>query len=283
MPSSLTHISDTARWVAVIRGREELQKHPLFHDHLAYTLAGVHGAAIEELMRLRGSMPEWPISMRTVVLDEHVLRCVKDGVDMVIDLAAGLDVRPYRLALPKELVWVDVDLPNLTAEKNAALANEIPNCRVERHAVDLADASARRALFAQLGTRCRKALVITEGLLVYLTEEQVRGLATDLAAIPTFRFWTMELASKALLGYLNKNVGKHLAEAGMPMQWGSETGPHFFERFGWHCLEARSMFKEAAKHHRLPWWMQLLSHLPEPTPPWKQPWSGVCLFERADR
>lgn len=281
MSSPLTHISDTARWVAVIRGREALQKHPLFNDHLAFTLAGVHGAGIEELMRLRGAMPEWPITMRTVVLDEHVLRCVKDGVDMVIDLAAGLDVRPYRLPLPKDLIWVDVDLPNITAEKNAALVNEVPNCRVERHVVDLADVAARRALFAELGARCRKALIITEGLLVYLTEEQVTGIATDLAAVPTFRYWTMELASKALLGYLNKNVGKHLAAAGMPMQWGSATGPHFFEPLGWRIVEVRSMFKEAGKRHRLPWFFQLLSRLPEPTPPWKRPWSGVCLFERA--
>lgn len=276
----LTHISDTARWVAVLRAREGFRKDALFHDHLALGLAGYEGGAIADVMKLRAGMPDWPIVMRTVILDEHVLRCVADGVDMVIDLAAGLDVRPYRLKLPKELIWVDVDLPNLTAEKNAALANEVPTCRVERHAVDLSDAAARRALFAQLGARCKKALVITEGLLVYLTEAQVSGIATDLAAVPTFHYWTMELASKALLQWLNKRVGKHLAEAGMPMQWGTADGPHFFERFGWRVLEARSVHMEAAKYKRLPWFFQLLSHLPQPKPPWKRVWSGVCLFEK---
>jgi len=275
----LTHISDTARWIAVMRARETARPDALFKDALASKIAGINGVEIAHQMRARGRMPDWPIVMRTIVLDEHILRGVADGVDMVIDLAAGMDTRPYRLALPPSLTWVDVDFPGITAEKNELLKNETPNCKVERIATDLADEGARRKLFAELGARSKKALIIAEGLLVYLTAEQVTGLARDLAAVPTFTYWTLELVSASLLVRLNKTVGKRLAAAGMPMQFGTDQGPHFFEPLGWRLLEARSMFREAAKYKRLTFPMNLFAYLPEGKPPWKHPWAGVCLFE----
>ncbi len=280
MSKYLTHISDTARWVAVLRGQESARRDRLFNDHLAFKIAGIEGAAIAEVMKLRGKMPAWPIVMRTVVLDEHVLRAVREGCDMVIDLAAGLDVRPYRLALPASLTWVDVDLPDITDYKNKALASERPHCRVERMVVDLADVAARRTLFAELGARTKKALIIAEGLLVYLTDDQVRGLAQDLAAVPTFKLWTLEMVNAKLLARLQKTVGRRLREAGMPMQWGSDDGPGYFEKLGWRLVEARSMSREAGKYRRLPWYWQIFYYLPDAKPPWKMPWAGVCLFER---
>jgi O-methyltransferase involved in polyketide biosynthesis len=30
---------------------------------------------------------------------------------MIVNLAAGLDARAYRMQLPKTLKWIDVDLP----------------------------------------------------------------------------------------------------------------------------------------------------------------------------
>jgi len=200
---------------------------------------------------------------------------------MVIDLAAGLDTRPYRLDLPPSLTWVDVDFKAITEEKNAALADETPRCKVERIACDLSDDEARQALFKSLGARCKKALIISEGLLVYLTDENVRGLAANLAAVPTFKYWTLEMVNLKLLARLQKTVGKRLREAGMPMQWGTDEGPPWFAQFGWNLVEARSMFQEAMKYRRLPWFWDLVARiLPTTKPSWKAPWAGVCLFER---
>src|ERR1043165_6889344 len=156
----LTHTSAPPRRIALLRGQESQRKDRLFNDHLAARLGGVAGVDIAEVMRHRSQMPAWPIVMRTIVLDEHILRGIADGVDMVIDLAAGLDTRPYRLKLPPELAWVDVDLAGITEEKNRLLANEKPHCKVELIVCDLSDVTARRALFAELGKRAKKALII---------------------------------------------------------------------------------------------------------------------------
>ena len=66
---------------------------------------------------------------------------------MVVNLAAGLDARPYRMALPPNLDWIEVDLPDLVDYKERILAGETPACRLERVRLDLADVAARRKLF----------------------------------------------------------------------------------------------------------------------------------------
>jgi O-methyltransferase involved in polyketide biosynthesis len=54
---------------------------------------------------------------------------------MVVNLAAGLDTRPYRMALPSGLQWIEVDLPDLLVYKAEALAAETPVCTLQRVAL----------------------------------------------------------------------------------------------------------------------------------------------------
>ena len=47
-------------------------------------------------------------------------------VDAVLNLAAGLDTRPYRLELAATLRWIEADLPGINESKAQALAGEKP-------------------------------------------------------------------------------------------------------------------------------------------------------------
>ena len=60
-----------------------------------------------------GKNPSWPWVARTYLFDQFISEQVAQGVDMVVNLAAGLDARPYRMDLPASLKWVEVDLPEL--------------------------------------------------------------------------------------------------------------------------------------------------------------------------
>src|SRR2546421_8179052 len=83
----------------------------LFHDPYARKLAGERGERILASMR-KGRAWAWPMIVRTAVMDELILRAIqRDGVGMVLNLAAGLDTRPYRLALPPALRWVEGRFP----------------------------------------------------------------------------------------------------------------------------------------------------------------------------
>ena len=272
-------ISDTALWVAIYRARESERPDALFRDPFARRLAGERGEKIAATIRTKAS-PDWPYVARTVRFDQIVSEQIKQGTGMVINLAAGLDTRPYRMDVPASLQWVEVDLPAITDYMEAVLRDEKPRCSLERVRMDLADVPARRKLFAELGSRAKKVLVITEGLLVYLSRDEVTALGTDLAAQSSFRDWAIDLASPGLLKMLQKELPV-LSEAGSPLKFGPEEGPEFFTSCGWKPVEVYSMLKTAAKVGRLSFGMRLLSLLPESSGrQGSRPWGGVCRLTR---
>src|SRR5271156_2056225 len=119
----------------------------------------------------------WPVVARTKLIDDLILDAISHGCDRVLNLAAGLDTRPYRLELDPDFTWVEADLPELLTEKERLLPGEQPRCRLTRHAVDLADPVARGAFLDEALNGATKALVLTEGLLIYLDPHDVDGLS----------------------------------------------------------------------------------------------------------
>lgn len=202
---------------------------------------------------------------------------------MVVNVAAGLDTRPYRMDLPSRLQWVEVDLPELLAYKAEALAEETPVCALERVALDLADVGARRDLFEDLGRRAMNVIVVTEGLIIYLTAAEVSPLAEDLARSPSFQWWALDMVSPRLLRMLQANIGRNLGQAGAPLKFAPPEGPAFFDRYGWKPVEVRSLLHTAATLKRLPFGLRLMALVPDPAgrKP-ERPWGGVCLFARRE-
>src|SRR5438270_7056483 len=111
--AQIEHISDTAKWVAVYRAMETERPDAIFRDPFAARLAGEKGQAIVDAMK-SGRAMAWAMIVRTAVFDEIILERVRNGnADVVLNLAAGLDARPWRLPLPPTLRWIDVDLPGI--------------------------------------------------------------------------------------------------------------------------------------------------------------------------
>jgi methyltransferase (TIGR00027 family) len=277
------NISDTARWVAVYRANESERPDALFRDPFARRLAGEKGEQIASAMRDPNRKgPDWSWTMRTVLMDQFIAAGIREGVDLVINLAAGLDARPYRMDLPASLTWIEVDLPEILTYKEQILAAERPACRLERVRLDLAQADGRRKVFEGWGARAKKALILTEGLLVYLSSEEVAALGRDLAGPPSFHTWVTDLVSPGLLRMLQKNWGKKLADAGAPLKFGPPEGPEFFTRCGWKPVAVRSLLHAAARARRLPFLLKLVAMLPETSgPQGSRPWGGICLLGRS--
>src|SRR5262245_48819214 len=103
------------------------------------------------------------------------------------------------MELPASLKWVEVDLPEILDYKEEALEAAKPACLLERVRLDLSDREERGTLLARLAAQASKALVITEGLLIYLRTEHAAALAHDLKRFPTFRWWVLDIASPGLL------------------------------------------------------------------------------------
>lgn len=183
------------------------------------------------------------------------------------------------MSLPASLQWVEVDLPGILSYEEEVLSNEKPICALERVRLDLSKPSERRGLFARLGARARQALIITEGLITYLSEEEVGSLAEDLAAPPSFQGWILDLASPGLLRMMKQRMGAQLEKAGIAFKFAPEQGPLFFARCGWKQLEVRSLLKTAAQFKRLPLLLRLMALLPESNgAQGSRPWGGACLL-----
>ena len=260
----IENVSDTARWVAIYRAMETERPDALFRDTYARKLAGPRGEAIVRELH-RGLDAAWAMVVRTAVFDEIIMTAITArGVDMVVNLAAGLDTRPWRLALPPTLRWVDVDLPEMLQYKSESLTHEWPRCRYEALAADLTDAAARGALLERLGSEGKTLLVVSEGLLIYLAPAQVGELAGDLARVPSVRSWLTDLASPLLLHWMKRSWGKTVARGNAPFQFAPEDGADFFLPFGWRVGEMRSTLLEGRRlrrEMRYAWLWRLMGRL----------------------
>jgi methyltransferase (TIGR00027 family) len=247
--TEIRNVSDTARWVAFYRAMETLRPDALFRDPFAAKLAGAKGEAIVDDLP-RGRQMAWAMIVRTQVFDEIILDRIRTGsVDLVLNLAAGLDARPWRLTqLPPSLRWVDVDLPGILDYKLESLAGEKTVCHSDAVRLDLTDSSKRGALFEKLGHESKRVLVVTEGLLIYLTPQHVAELARDLHNPRAFQWWLIDLISPRLLKMIERSWGSRLEHGNAPFKFAPAEGTRFFEPLGWREVEYRSAMEEA---HRL--------------------------------
>jgi methyltransferase (TIGR00027 family) len=275
----ISNVSDTARWVAAYRAMESARTDALFKDPYAERLAGERGHAMAKLGP-RHTRNGWPMIIRTRLIDDLIATSISEGCDCVLNLAAGLDTRPYRMDLPASLDWIEADLGPMIDEKERLLSGEKPRCQLRRERVDLADPVARAAFLVRATAKAKKALVLTEGLLVYLEADVVRALGRDLLAQPAVRWWVLDTVSPGILQLLQKGMGAHLDNA--PMKFAPAEGVAFYEKLGWKARDIRSYFREAIRLRRGPFFFRLFAAFPDADPrkPGRARWSAAVRFER---
>lgn len=247
----IQHVSDTSRWIAAYRAQETARPDAVFRDQLAERLAGSRGM---EMIRATPNTKNMAFAMviRTTAIDKLIQATIDLGIDTVINLGAGLDTRPYRMPLPSTLKWIEVDFPHLIEYKNEVLKNEKPVCSLQRIAADLSIEMERLKLFIQLDNSTQKALVITEGVIPYLTNDQAAQLSKDLHAMPHFQYWIQDYRN----GGYNRN--KHTESLqkmvrNTPFRFTEADPVTFFGRHGWKVVQNIFLLDEADRiGRRLP-------------------------------
>jgi len=146
------------------------------------------------------------MTVRTAVIDELVLACIEQGACTVINLGAGLDTRAFRLTLPAAVHWIDVDLPDMVVHRLECLGDAEPTCRHSHMAADVCDAQAVEAVLSLARSTAGPVVVITEGLLLYLTEDQVARLAGQLFGEPQVAW----LIGDFIIGVVGAFIGSWL-------------------------------------------------------------------------
>ena len=244
--SSVTHVTDTAFWVAHFRAKESQRAAPAFHDPLAALLCGNRGRQIARSIP-RAAMVEWGTVVRTSAIDRLIYEALQSGVDTVLNLGAGLDTRPYRMKLPATLRWIEMDFPGIVELKNSKLVEYKPVCELERVRVDLLDRRSRNTLLARYAATSKNSLVITEGILSYFSVHDAATLADELAAIPSIRYWIQDF-DDAGQRKLPKGWGAKLKAA--PFLFNVRDWFAFFEKYGWRSSHVITSLEESRRINR---------------------------------
>lgn len=227
----IEHVSDTALWMAALRANESDRPDALFRDPFASRLAGDRGKEIAASSPSAEQMA-FAIAVRTVAIDRLIERAVARGAETILNLGAGLDTRPYRMKLPQTLRWIEIDFGPLLEYKRERLGSATPICRLERIPADLTQASD---LLARLAAESPAAVVVTEGVVAYLSNDQASRLSRDLQG---FRGWIQDYRR----GRLNRRAEQKL---GAPFRFDVDDPFAFFAEGGWKVEEDLRMLDVA--------------------------------------
>lgn len=220
--------------VAACRAIENDQPDSFAQDPFAARLAGDRGFTILQAQ----PRPEWlqfGMGLRTRFLDELLLDALAtNSISTVVSLGCGLDARPWRLDLPPNLRWIDVDFEDMLDYKDSILAGEPTRCRHERMTADLTDPVQRQAIFAAVGSD--PALMITEGLLLYLPPATVEDLAVESGVA----HWISDIATTAFDAAIDMDRHKSIRSVQPPDFLRGEQILDLLRRHGWHTAARRS-------------------------------------------
>ena len=173
----ITHVSDTALMVAACRAHETGLEDAFIKDPFAARLAGERGFTILDAMP-HANILRIGMAIRTRFVDDLLLDALRHyPITTVLSVGCGLDTRPWRLELASDLRWIEIDFADMLDYKDQMMSGETPHCRRERLTVDLNDPAQRNAMYIAAGST--PALMITEGLLMYLPAASVDALAAE--------------------------------------------------------------------------------------------------------
>ncbi len=259
-------ISKTAYAVAMYRALESERPDALFQDLHARRLAGGQGALVVKILGNERHIANL-IALRTHLIDEVIERLVKtEKIDTVLNLAAGLDMRPYRLSLSPTLRWIEVDLPEVCEYKTQMLYGKKSCCDLKRVQLDLTNIALRNDLFSSINKESCHALILTEGLISYFSEGQVQQLADDLHRQANFGWWMFEILSPTALqksanDWSQKIADQYFADGKPIFRYAPEVGFEFFQTNHWRVAEVRSVWDASRRLKRGNWFARFLEFL----------------------
>lgn len=210
----LSGVNETMLVPVVARAAEAKRKNPRYYDEYAVAIT-------EELAydfkKHKSPMNLWGVSSRTIILDEEAKEYIKEYPDCsVINLACGLDSRFYRVDNGK-IHWYNVDFENVMNIRKQVFA---PHDRV----VNIAGSALDFSWINQVENK-ENALIITEGFLMYLKEEEVKLLFDTIAK----EFHNCRLLCELMAKGMVKNQKMHetIQKTSARFVWGIDESSDF--------------------------------------------------------
>ena len=240
----ISHVSDTALMVAACRALEFDAADGFVRDPFAARLAGERGMAMLRALP-QPEMMRFGIGVRSRFMDELLLEALaSEKIVTVLSLGCGLDTRPWRLDVPADLRWLEVDFADMLDYKNARMSAETPRCRREFLAADVNQEAQRRNMYAAVGPA--PALMITEGFLMYLPAATVEALAAEAGHTSGIAHWMSDIMTTAFMKAINLNTPPSVRNMQAPDCLNGEQILESIRRQGWRTAARRSYITDLA-------------------------------------
>lgn len=166
---------------------------------------------------------------RTILLDRMVGDFIrKNPKGTVINIACGMDTRVYRLKTPLSVRWYNLDLPETIQVRRRFLTE---NGRISMIAKSAMDESWAEEIEEPEG----KTLVILEGLVMYLSEKDVKQILSIISG----RFRQAEVIMETMNPWVVNHMKEKSIEATKAkFTWGIRSGKELEDispEYTWLC------------------------------------------------
>jgi methyltransferase (TIGR00027 family) len=177
--------------------------HKLNYDFDKTTLSPMHCAIM--MLRTR-HLDRWAASFLAAHPDSTVLH-----------LACGLDSRAQRVEWGAGTCWFDIDLPEVIALRQQVLPQSFPGRDYRLLSANVTEDDWLKEIPTDKST-----VVIMEGLLAYLVEEDVKGLLSRLTETLREGELLFECINAAVLAKLRQGQLEAVERTGAEFQWSIE-------------------------------------------------------------
>ncbi|MCM1500137.1 MAG: class I SAM-dependent methyltransferase [Clostridium sp.] len=206
-------VPETMLQTLYARATYSKQKGAKFHDDKAVEI--VSRMDYDFSSAGKDSMMSKGVIARTLLLDkmaEDFLR--KNPQGTVVNIACGLDTRVYRLHAAPTVRWYNLDLPETIEVRRMFLEEDGHISMIARSAMDEGWAD-------EIEETNGRVLVIIEGLVMYLSEQDVKKILSIISG----RFDSAEVIMEVMSPWVVKNVKeKSIEKTKAKFTWGIQSG-----------------------------------------------------------
>lgn len=234
--NKMNGVAMTSLLVAACRAAETNRSESegrLFSDPFAETLAGDTGLNLmKKAIAVVGDQPA--IAVRTAYIDEKFNNALANGIRQIVIVAAGVDSRAYRLNFPSGVKLFELDQPEVLKYKSDKLKDVAPKCLRKALGVDLREEWQTKLVEAGFNSS-ERTLWLVEGLLMYLTEDQVITLFKRINTLASTKdVMLFDIFTRNLLEapHMKTNL-EFLANIGAPWTFGTNDPEAFMKNLGW--------------------------------------------------
>lgn len=245
-PSTLfkQKLKASARMIAGVRASDPNEAKIRVDCPHAATAAGPHGQLLAK--RLKATLPQ--LTDMVLARTKHIDQTIQSmcGIEQVVLLGAGLDMRPFRFAdMSPEICFYEVDLPEMLEERERVISEAHDSEKlgnVKRYTVKadfLRDCVSEKLLSETPFDPSKQTLFVYEGCSMYFTDEQNNKLLQNvwtLAKHPKSKIWCDVVKTSVVNGETKEpEIVEFLAQMedlGESFIFGADDPGEFAKAFG---------------------------------------------------